>query len=128
MQVTLTESAAQDALFAGVRTEFWPFHWHGDVFSLPRQAVGLASSRQTPYQAFRYGKNAYGMLFHLEVTQEQISQMLLDFADELHEAAGDSRRDYGANSPASAGLAGNCRRRIWALGVDVGMKKLGVRS
>jgi len=86
--VTHTESATHNTLFTGVRTEFWPFHWHGDVFSLPRQAVGLASSRQTPYQAFRYGKNAYGMLFHLEVTREQISQMLLDFADELHEAGG----------------------------------------
>ena len=86
--VTLTESAAQDTLFAGVTNEFWPFHWHGDVFSLPRQAVGLASSRQTPHQAFRYGKNAYGMLFHLEVTGEQISQMTLDFADELREAGG----------------------------------------
>jgi len=30
--VTLTETAAQDALFTGVSTEFWPFHWHGDVF------------------------------------------------------------------------------------------------
>ena len=86
--VTLSESAAQDTLFASVTTEFWPFHWHGDVFSLPKQAVGLASSRQTPHQAFRYGKNAYGILFHLEVTQQQISQMLFDFADELREAGG----------------------------------------
>jgi GMP synthase (glutamine-hydrolysing) len=86
--VALAETAAQDTLFAGVTTEFWPFHWHGDVFSLPKHAVGLASSRQTPHQAFRYGKNAYGILFHLEVTREQISQMLLDFADELREAGG----------------------------------------
>jgi hypothetical protein len=27
-------------------------------------------------------------LFHLEVTSEQITQMLIDFADELHEAGG----------------------------------------
>ena len=86
--VTLSELAAQDSLFAGVKPEFWPFHWHGDVFSLPGKAVALASSRQTPCQAFRYGQNAYGILFHLEVTQEQISQMLLDFADELLEEGG----------------------------------------
>jgi len=88
--VTLAEFAAQDPLFAGVRPEFWPFHWHGDVFSLPKQAIGLASSRQTPCQAFRYGKNAYGILFHLEVTREQISQMLSAFAEELREAGGDA--------------------------------------
>jgi GMP synthase (glutamine-hydrolysing) len=86
--VMLTESAAQDPLFAGVRPEFWPFHWHGDVFSLPPKAVGLASSEQTQCQAFRYGKNAYGLLFHLEVTGERISQWLSDFAEELREAGG----------------------------------------
>ena len=88
--VTLTEFAAQDPLFAGVRPEFWPFHWHGDVFSLPKQAVGLAWSQRTPCQAFRYGKNAYGILFHLEVTAEQISQMLSAFAEELREAGGEA--------------------------------------
>jgi len=84
------EFAAQDALFAGVGPEFWPFHWHGDVFSLPKQAVSLASSQRTPCQAFRYGKNSYGILFHLEVTEEQISQMLSAFAEELREAGGDA--------------------------------------
>ena len=88
--VTLTECTQQDPLFLGLRREFWPFHWHGDVFSLPNQAVGLASSRQTPHQAFRYGKNAYGILFHLEVTQRQVSQMLVDFAEELSEAGGEA--------------------------------------
>ena len=86
--VTLSEPAAEDALFAGAPKEFWPFHWHGDVFSLPKDAVGLAQSRLTEHQAFRYGRNAYGILFHLEVTEGQISQMLVDFADELREAGG----------------------------------------
>jgi GMP synthase (glutamine-hydrolysing) len=83
--VTLTAPASQDQLFAGIRSEFWPFHWHGDVFSLPKHALSLAFSRQTPCQAFRYGKNAYGILFHLEVTAEQVSAMLSAFADELRE-------------------------------------------
>jgi GMP synthase (glutamine-hydrolysing) len=88
--VKLTEFATHDPLFTGINSEFWPFHWHGDVFSLPRQAVALASSRLTPCQAFRYGKNAHGILFHLEVTREQISQMLSDFAEELREAGGEA--------------------------------------
>ena len=86
--VTLTEVATQDALFAGAPHEFRPFHWHGDIFALPAKAVRLASSGQTLNQAFRYGKNTYGILFHLEVTPQQVSQMLLDFADELREAGG----------------------------------------
>jgi GMP synthase (glutamine-hydrolysing) len=107
--VTLSELAAQDALFGGVSPEFWPFHWHGDVFSLPKEGVGLASSRQTPCQAFRYGKNAYGILFHLEVTREQISQMLLDFAEELRQAGGnaaDIAEQTPRRLPALEGIAG----------------------
>jgi GMP synthase (glutamine-hydrolysing) len=84
--VTLSECACEDTLFAGVKPEFWAFHWHGDVFSLPKGAVRLGSSPQTPCQIFRYGRNAYGILCHLEVTREQISQMLSDFAAELLEA------------------------------------------
>ena len=88
--VRLSDSAAQDTLFAGVERKLSPFHWHGDLFSLPDQAVGLASSRSAPCQAFRYGTNAYGILFHLEVTQEQVLQMLSDFAEELRGAGGDA--------------------------------------
>jgi GMP synthase (glutamine-hydrolysing) len=40
-------------------------HWHGDVFDLPPGATHLASSAQTPHQAFRHG-NAWGVLFHPE--------------------------------------------------------------
>lgn len=90
--VTLTESAAHDLLFAGFGAQIWPFHWHGDVFSLPRQAVSLASSEWSPCQAFRFGKNAYGLLFHLEVTREQISGMLAAFGGELREAGDDAMR------------------------------------
>ena len=49
-------------------------HWHGDIFDLPQDAVPLASSEKTRHQAFRFGKNAYGFLFHLEVTKEMIQE------------------------------------------------------
>ena len=124
--VTLSECAAQDSLFASVTAEFWPFHWHGDIFSLPQGAVALASSRQTPCQAFRYGKNAYGILFHLEVTEGQISQMLSDFADELHEAGGDASEiaeQTPHHLPVLREIAGDIFGR-WASG----LKKLEARS
>ena len=41
---------------------------HRDILDLPRGATLLASSAPTARQAFRYGKNAYGLLFHMEVT------------------------------------------------------------
>jgi len=39
----------------GEPEEFTAFHWHGDVFDLPRDSVALASSDISPIQAFRYG-------------------------------------------------------------------------
>jgi GMP synthase (glutamine-hydrolysing) len=81
--IQLTEAARQDRLWQGVAAPFEAFHWHGDMFELPRGAVSLASSALTSCQAYRYGMNAYGFLFHMEVTQEQIVAMADIFRDEL---------------------------------------------
>ncbi len=45
-------------------------HWHRDTFSLPEGAVHLAATRDVPHQAFRVGRCAYGLQFHLEVDEE----------------------------------------------------------
>lgn len=84
--VRLTTEAKEDALWAGVTEEFTAFHWHGDVFTLPSGAVPLAYSGLTERQAFRYGQNAYGFLFHLEVTAAQIQSMVTSFSNEMQEA------------------------------------------
>jgi GMP synthase (glutamine-hydrolysing) len=66
--VTLTDSAMHDPLWSGVPRSFHALHWHGDIFTLPNGALSLARSDLTEFQAFRYGANAYGFLFHMEVT------------------------------------------------------------
>jgi GMP synthase (glutamine-hydrolysing) len=35
------------------------------------------------HQAFRHGDNAYGLLFHIEVSLPQIEEMVTAFADEI---------------------------------------------
>lgn len=82
-EVTLTAEARKDALWRGVEERFTAFHWHGDVFDLPKGATPLASSSMTPLQAFRAGSNAYGLLFHLEVGEPQVRDMVTTFTDEL---------------------------------------------
>ncbi len=68
---------------------FTAFHWHGDVFNLPRDAMPLAHSELTVNQAFRYGRTAYGFLFHAEVTEQMVREMVGTFPGELAEAGAD---------------------------------------
>lgn len=82
-RVTLTEEGKQDPLLRGIPAIFPGFHWHGDIFDLPRETTRLASSEMTECQAFRYRTNVYGFLFHLEVNEETITAMSGNFASEL---------------------------------------------
>jgi GMP synthase (glutamine-hydrolysing) len=84
--VRLAEGASEDRLMHGLPTEFVAAHWHGDVFDLPGGAVALASSEQTPIQAYRYGEKAYGLLFHAEMTAEIIEALVNEFHDGLARA------------------------------------------
>lgn len=51
-------------------------HWHGDVFELPAGAVSLASSPLTACQAFRWGRCAWGLLFHVEADEALVDAWL----------------------------------------------------
>jgi GMP synthase (glutamine-hydrolysing) len=81
--VDLTPASRRDRLWNGQPSRFAAFHWHGDIFDLPKGAVSIASSDITPVQSFRYGDRAYGILFHLEVTERHIWKMLKEFAGEI---------------------------------------------
>jgi GMP synthase (glutamine-hydrolysing) len=81
--VSLTASAATDALWQELPSRFTAYHWHGDVYELPQGAVSLAASELTPCQGFRYGEKAYGFLFHMEVTEKIIGKMVKEFRGEL---------------------------------------------
>ncbi len=83
--ITLTQAAAGDALWKDLPQQFTAYHWHGDVFELPHEAVSLASSGLAPCQGFRSGANAYGFLFHMEVTEKIIQAMVEEFSGELEE-------------------------------------------
>lgn len=84
--VKLTPDGIADPLFEAVRSGFYGFHWHGDVFALPKGAVRLAGSELTEVQAYRYGRGAYGMLFHMEVTEPMVREWVRDFGGELDTA------------------------------------------
>ena len=74
LPVFLTEAAAEDPIFADLPPELTTLQWHGDTFSLPEGAVLLASSAAYRNQAFRWGRSAYGVQFHLELTREMAEE------------------------------------------------------
>jgi GMP synthase (glutamine-hydrolysing) len=85
--VKLTGEAKGDRLLQGVPEQFTAFHWHGDIFDLPKDSVALASSEITPIQAFRHRDKAYGFLCHLEVTEGSVRGMVREFTDEVKHAS-----------------------------------------
>lgn len=82
-RVQLTEEGGRDPLFRTQGRFMTVFQWHGDTFDLPRDAVTLASSSVCPQQAFRYGRGAYGLQFHLEVTPGMVASWTREYVSEL---------------------------------------------
>jgi GMP synthase (glutamine-hydrolysing) len=74
LPVFLTDAANGDPLFAGLPRELLTFQWHGDTFDLPKGAELLATTPVYPHQAFRWGRSAYGVQFHLEVSTEMAKE------------------------------------------------------
>lgn len=84
-EVLLAPEAAEDAVLKSAPMAFQALHWHGDIFDLPEKALPLASSALTSVQAYRYGRNVYGFLFHMEVTLEMLKKWCEVFAGELEQ-------------------------------------------
>ncbi len=63
--VVTTSEGRRDPLFRGMGDRLEVVHWHTDAFELPPRAVRLASSKNSPNEAFRIG-NAWGVQFHPE--------------------------------------------------------------
>jgi GMP synthase-like glutamine amidotransferase len=81
--VSLTEIGLQDPLFSDLPKTFPVFQWHEDTFEIPRSAKLIATSSSVHHQAFRYADNAYGLQFHLEVTEEMIQEWMKTYEEEL---------------------------------------------
>lgn len=63
-----------DAIFGDELVGATIFQWHQDTFTLPDTATVLATDGGYPLQAFKWGKNFYGVQFHPEVNAEVITR------------------------------------------------------
>lgn len=70
-RVDVTSSSIAHDWFGTDLTEFDAFHWHGETFSIPANAVRLLSSPYCPNQAFALGIHL-GLQCHIEMTAEMV--------------------------------------------------------
>ena len=77
VEVTLTDAAASDPVFAGLPKSFRAFTGHKEACSLlPEGAVLLATGVNCPVQAYRVHNHVYVTQFHVELDATALAQRL----------------------------------------------------
>jgi GMP synthase-like glutamine amidotransferase len=75
MAIELTSAAAEDPVFCAVPRRIAGLQWHGaQVLTLPPDSVLLASNSNCAIQAFRVGPCAWGVQFHVEVSDTKVPE------------------------------------------------------
>ncbi|GAC1583758.1 MAG: type 1 glutamine amidotransferase [Ktedonobacteraceae bacterium] len=91
-EVQCTDEGRHDPLYEGLAGRQLVYQWHEDTFDIPPGAVRLATSAKTENQAFRYGRNAYGIQYHIELTPTMLDTWLSEpsLKQEIINALGNS--------------------------------------
>jgi GMP synthase-like glutamine amidotransferase len=78
--VDITAEARHLHVLADLPPRFTALHWHGDTFTIPRDAIHCATSAACQNQAFAYDDGrVLGLQFHLEETPASL-QLLIEHA------------------------------------------------
>ena len=89
-KVRLTPEGEKDPFLAGFKSQEPVYQWHGDMFQIPAGGQLLATAQGCPHQALKVGRNAYGLQFHVEVTDKSIKE----WGDEYGHTAQSMLEDY----------------------------------
>ena len=82
--VAKRDAAADDELFGLLPFTPTVIQWHWDaIVELPPGAVLLAGSPRYPHQAFRVGRRAWGLQFHVEPPPEMLRTWAKECANEV---------------------------------------------
>ena len=85
--VAKRDAASDDALFADLPLSPLVVQWHWDaIVELPPRALLLAASPRYVNQAFRVGRRAYGLQFHIETPPEMVRRWAASDADGVRAA------------------------------------------
>jgi GMP synthase (glutamine-hydrolysing) len=101
-------AADGDRLAAALPERVVALHWNEDVFDLPDGAVELLGPRLEGVEAFRFGRNAYGLQFHPEVDPAALERWYAHYRSWLAQAGvreDDARAADAVNERAQADVA-----------------------
>lgn len=72
--VGFTDEGRADPLLAGLGDGMLTLQWHGaGISKLPEDVTVLAANTACPVQAIRYGRHAYGLQYHIEITSGTVA-------------------------------------------------------
>jgi len=92
----LAPTAAGESFSAEIGAE-WPDHvyqWHREGFEVPPGATRLAEGEIFENQAFRVGRNAYGLQFHPEVTYAMMCRWTVRAHDRMAMPGARARHEH----------------------------------
>jgi len=81
--IQLSDELKTTKLGTVLPNEFDVFHWHGDTFAIPDNAIPLASSKACLNQGFLIDERVLGIQFHLETTPESALDLTIHCKNEL---------------------------------------------
>lgn len=115
-EVRLTEEGKRDPVLSAAGEAFPIFHWHRDTFSLPKDAIHMATSDMTPNQAYRIGRAVYGTQFHFEADMALVGEWSKQLGELISGFAPDWPRQHPVISKKfgiQADAAGAALARAW---------------
>ena len=89
--VTKSHDIKHHALNSVLPQSFIGFHWHGETFDLPEQALLIGSSNICKQQGFIIGDRIIALQFHLETTIETAEKLIAHCANELSTYSSDEK-------------------------------------
>jgi GMP synthase-like glutamine amidotransferase len=81
--IAWNDAAMGHKIIAGLNPAMNVFHWHGEQFGIPENAIHLASSKACANQAFLYKEKVLGLQFHLEMNEVAIDKIIENCGDEI---------------------------------------------
>ncbi|MFO0795057.1 MAG: type 1 glutamine amidotransferase [Candidatus Brocadiaceae bacterium] len=87
-KVVLNDDGLKDDLFKDFPEVFKVYQWHGDTFSIPQGGKRLAFAELCQNQVLKYGRNIYGIQFHVEIKKDMIVQWADAYKTELESLKG----------------------------------------